>query len=41
LNPTRLRLVKKLIADGETPATVARMLKVGRATIYRALKQSA
>ena len=41
LNPSRLRLVRKLVAEGEKPAAVARLLKVGRATIYRALKLSA
>jgi len=41
LNPTRLRLARKLVAEGKKPGAVARMLKVGRATIYRALKKSA
>jgi DNA invertase Pin-like site-specific DNA recombinase len=41
LNPSRLRLARKLVAEGEKPAAVARLLKVGRATIHRALKLSA
>ena len=38
LNRSRLKLARKLVAEGETPSSVARMLKVGRATVYRALK---
>jgi DNA invertase Pin-like site-specific DNA recombinase len=41
LNPSRIGLVRKLVAEGEKPAAVARLLKVGRATVYRALKLSA
>jgi DNA invertase Pin-like site-specific DNA recombinase len=36
-----LRLVQKLVAEGEKPGAVARLLKVGRPTIYRVLKESA
>lgn len=41
LNRPRLALARRLVAEGESPAVVARMLKVGRTTIYRALKKAA
>lgn len=41
LNRSRLALARKLVAEGQSPAAVARLLRVGRATIYRAIKQSA
>jgi len=41
LSKSRLQLAHQLVADGERPTEVARFWRVGRATVYRALKQSA
>jgi len=38
LSSAQVQHARKLIEAGESPASVARSLKVGRATLYRALK---
>jgi DNA invertase Pin-like site-specific DNA recombinase len=38
LSSAQVAHARKLVDDGESPAAVARSLKVGRATLYRALK---
>ena len=39
LNPGQIAHARKLINDGESPSAVASTLKVGRSTLYRALRQ--
>ena len=41
LSPAQIAHARQLIAGGESPTAVARTLKVGRATLYRALKDGA
>jgi DNA invertase Pin-like site-specific DNA recombinase len=41
LTPPQVAHARKLVENGESPAAVARSLKVGRATLYRALKEGA
>ncbi len=41
LTPSQLRAAQKMIAAGEGASHVARLLKVDRATVYRALKKAA
>lgn len=41
LSPSRLEAAKQMIANGHGPAEVARILKVGRSTLYRALSKPA
>ena len=41
LSAAQIEHATQLIAAGESPAAVARTLKVGRATLYRALRRSA
>jgi DNA invertase Pin-like site-specific DNA recombinase len=38
LSPSRLEAARKMLADGDGAARVARILKVGRSTLYRALE---
>ena len=38
LSPSQIDHARKLIESGESPSAIARSLKVGRATLYRALK---
>jgi len=38
LDRVQIQHARTLIAGGESPATVARILRVGRSTLYRALK---
>jgi DNA invertase Pin-like site-specific DNA recombinase len=36
-----LNHARKLIRDGKTPTQAAKLLRIGRATLYRALQQKA
>jgi len=37
LTPAQIREAKKMLARGESPNNVARVLRVGRSTLYRAI----
>jgi DNA invertase Pin-like site-specific DNA recombinase len=39
LNSTQIRAAQKMIEGGESPTSVARVLKCGRSTLYRALER--
>jgi DNA invertase Pin-like site-specific DNA recombinase len=41
LTPSQIKAAQKMIADGEGASHVARLFKVDRATLYRALKKAA
>jgi len=37
LSPTQIREAKKMLERGESPNHVARVMRVGRSTLYRAI----
>jgi DNA invertase Pin-like site-specific DNA recombinase len=41
VTPDRLHQARKLIRDGKTPTEAAKLMGIGRATLYRALQQEA